>query len=100
MCITCLAQEWRLNLGSGRLAKWTRPARELEKGESGSTHEKWGVSEAVNRITASLSDFENNWLPAAASGRMSLYVTLNTLIKNNGLRNTAGPSYTPLEPLG
>jgi len=58
------------------------------------------VSEDVNRINASMSDFESNWLPTAASGRLSLYATLNNLIKSNGLRNTAGPSYTPLEPLG
>jgi hypothetical protein len=58
------------------------------------------VSEEVNRINASMRDFEGNWLSGAASGRMSLYTTLNNLIKSNGLRNTAGPSYSPLEPLG
>src|SRR5256714_6328428 len=58
------------------------------------------VSEAVNKINASMSDFENNWLPVASSGRMSLYARVNNLIKSNGLRNTAGPSYTPLEQLG
>src|SRR5436853_2852609 len=31
---------------------------------------------------------------------MSLYTTLNNLIRSNGLRNTAGPSYTALDPLG
>src|SRR5207249_10305605 len=36
----------------------------------------------------------------SGAGRMSLYTTLNNLIKSNGLRNTAGPSYTPLEPIG
>ena len=58
------------------------------------------VREQVDEITGSMSDFENNWLASASSGRMSLYVTLNNLIKSNGLRNTAGPSYTPLEPIG
>ena len=58
------------------------------------------VREEVDRITASMQDFESNWLPVAASGRLSLYSTLNNLIKSNGLRNTAGPSYTALEPLG
>jgi Tfp pilus assembly protein PilO len=58
------------------------------------------VREEVDKITASMQDFESNWLPVAASGRMSLYSTLNNLIKSNGLRNTAGPSYTALEPLG
>jgi Tfp pilus assembly protein PilO len=58
------------------------------------------VREEVDKITASMQDFESNWLPGAASGRLSLYSTLNNLIKSNGLRNTAGPSYTALEPLG
>jgi Tfp pilus assembly protein PilO len=55
---------------------------------------------AVDRINASLNDFEGNWLAAPGSGRMSLYAELNELIRSNGLRNTSGPSYTTLEPLG
>jgi hypothetical protein len=58
------------------------------------------VSERVNEITASMKDFEANYLSAAASGRLSLYSTLNDLIKENGLRNTAGPSYSPLDTIG
>jgi hypothetical protein len=58
------------------------------------------VTEKVSRINTSMQNFENNWLPVAESGRLSLYSTLNDLIKSNGLRNTAGPSYTPLEPIG
>ena len=58
------------------------------------------VSEEVDKITGSMKDFETNYLSSAAAGRMSLYTTLNELMKNNGLRNTAGPSYTPLEPIG
>ena len=58
------------------------------------------TSKAVNDINASLADFENNWLAARDTGRMSLYTTLNNLIRSNGLRNTAGPSYTALDPLG
>ena len=58
------------------------------------------VSERVNEITASMKDFEANYLSAPATGRMSLYTTLNDLIKSNGLRNTAGPSYSPLETIG
>ena len=62
--------------------------------------ETTSTSKAVNDINASLEDFENNWLAARDSGRMSLYTTLNNLIRSNGLRNTAGPSYTALDPLG
>jgi Tfp pilus assembly protein PilO len=58
------------------------------------------VSEEVKKINASMLDFETNWLPAPAPGRMSLYSTLNNLIKSNGLRNTAGPTYTALDPIG
>ena len=58
------------------------------------------VTEKVNTITASMKDFEGNYLSSPATGRMSLYTTLNDLIKSNGLRNTAGPSYSPLEPIG
>ena len=58
------------------------------------------VSEEVDKITGSMKDFETNYLTNAAAGRMSLYTTLNELMKSNGLRNTAGPSYTPLEPIG
>ena len=54
----------------------------------------------VDKINASLNDFEGNWLAAPGSGRLSLYAELNELIRSNGLRNTSGPSYTTLEPLG
>jgi hypothetical protein len=54
----------------------------------------------VRKITASLEDFEGNWLAAADSGRMTLYTELNNLISSNGLRNTSGPGYSPLEPFG
>ena len=59
-----------------------------------------GISKAVNNINTSLEDFESKWLAARDTGRMSLYTTLNNLIRSNGLRNTAGPSYTALDPLG
>lgn len=62
--------------------------------------ENISVKENVNKISASLEDFENNYLPVQDSGRMSLYTVLNGLIKSNGLRNTAGPTYSPLEVVG
>ena len=58
------------------------------------------VRQQVDKITGSMSDFESNYLASASAGRLSLYTTINNLIKSNGLRNTAGPSYTPLEPIG
>ncbi len=54
----------------------------------------------VQDITQSIDDFENKKLADANSGRMSLYDNLNLLIRKNGLRNTSGPTYTPLEAAG
>jgi Tfp pilus assembly protein PilO len=56
--------------------------------------------EAVDKIDASLRDFESNWLAVSAQGRLSLYSELNTLIRSNGVRNTSGPTYAALESLG
>ena len=58
------------------------------------------ASESVDEMNASVKDFEGNWLAVPGSGRLSLYTELNNLIRSNGLRNTAGPSYVPLEPAG
>jgi Tfp pilus assembly protein PilO len=54
----------------------------------------------VRDITQSLGDFESKKLAGANSGRMNLYDSLNLLIRKNGLRNTSGPTYTPLEATG
>ena len=54
----------------------------------------------VQTITESLDGFERKRLVTPDSGRMSLYDTLNQLIRKNALRNTSGPTYTPLEPAG
>jgi Tfp pilus assembly protein PilO len=51
----------------------------------------------VQDITESLDYFESKKLIGANLGRMGLYDTLNLLIRKNGLRNTSGPTYTPLE---
>jgi len=54
----------------------------------------------VHNITQSLEAFETTGLVDANRGRMGLYDSLNTLIRKNALRNTSGPTYTPLEPMG
>jgi Tfp pilus assembly protein PilO len=54
----------------------------------------------ITEINQSLEDFENSRLTRRDAGRMALYNQLNLLIKRNGLRNTAGPNYTALNPLG
>ena len=58
------------------------------------------TSESVDQRIASVKDFEGNWLSVSGPGRLSLYAELNNLIRSNGLRNTAGPSYSPLDPVG
>jgi hypothetical protein len=58
------------------------------------------TSEAVAQRTMSVKSFEETYLPVSGPGRLSLYAELNTLIRKNGVRNTAGPSYTALEPIG
>jgi Tfp pilus assembly protein PilO len=58
------------------------------------------IDATVHNITQSLDAFETAGLVDANRGRMGLYDSLNSLIRKNGLRNTSGPSYTPLEPVG
>jgi Tfp pilus assembly protein PilO len=55
---------------------------------------------AARKITQSLDDFESQQLLGADRGRMALYDSLNSIIRKNGLRNTSGPTYTPLEAAG
>ena len=54
----------------------------------------------VQNITQSLDTFESDRLSRANTGRMSLYDSLNQLVRKNDLRNTSGPTYTPLDPTG
>jgi hypothetical protein len=51
----------------------------------------------VAKLVSSASDFETNYLPVAAIGKNAFYQRLNGLISANGLVNTSGPDYTPLE---
>jgi Tfp pilus assembly protein PilO len=53
----------------------------------------------IQKITNSLSRFEEERLIARTPGRMDLYDELNELMRKNGLRNTSGPNYTALEPV-
>jgi Tfp pilus assembly protein PilO len=54
----------------------------------------------VATINESLQRFENERLAGRNEGRMVLYTQLNDLIRRNSLRNTAGPNYVALQPLG
>ncbi len=58
------------------------------------------TKDRVTKISDSLSDFESKHLLRADQGRMELYEELNQMIVKNGLKNTSGPTYTPLDPTG
>jgi len=79
-------------LERSRLQNQLRSSRDLMLKEQ-------DTQSTVDKIAESLNDFEDNRLPNRNQGRMSLYDELNQLIRKNGLRNTSGPSYTPLESL-
>ena len=82
-----------LQLERARLQTQLRTSQEVV--QRGQTTEA-----TVQTITQSLDAFENNQLLGANRGRMGLYDSLNVLIRKNGLRNTSGPAYVPLEPAG
>ncbi len=58
------------------------------------------TKDQVDRISTSLTNFETSYLPSLGEGPLGFYDELNQLIVKNGLRNTSGPTYTPLEPTG
>ena len=79
-----------LHLERSRLQTQLRNSQELMRhGQDTET--------VVDKITESLTDFESNRLAIRNQGRMALYEELNQLIHKNGLRNTSGPAYIPLD---
>jgi Tfp pilus assembly protein PilO len=66
----------------------------------GVVHKEEDTKEQVDKIAASLNKFETEHLMRPDQGRMDLYEELNQLIIKNGLKNTSGPTYTPLDPAG
>ena len=54
----------------------------------------------IEQINQSLQEFENQRLAQRNEGRMVLYDELNSMMRRNSLRNTSGPTYATLEPLG
>ena len=51
----------------------------------------------VAKLVTSVDDFETRFLPLPAFGQPALYQKINGLIASNGLTNTTGPDYVPLE---
>jgi len=62
--------------------------------------EEHSTQQRAHAIATSLDKFETASLVRSDEGRMALYGELNQLITKNGLRNTSGPSYTALAPIG
>ena len=58
------------------------------------------TQQTVDRAAASLNKFETDHLMRVDQGRMDLYDELNELIVKSGVRNTSGPTYTPLVSTG
>lgn len=58
------------------------------------------TKDQVDKIASSLGEFETGHLYREEQGRMELYAELNQMIVKNNLRNTSGPTYTPLDPTG
>jgi hypothetical protein len=56
--------------------------------------------DTIDRIAASLNQFESRHLLRVDQGRLDLYEELNQLILKNNVRNTSGPTYTTLDPTG
>ena len=63
-------------------------------------HKEQDTKQTVDKVTASLNKFETENLTRPDQGRMDLYEEFNQLIIKNGLKNTSGPTYTPLDPTG
>ena len=64
----------------------------------GMVNKEHGTQQTVDSVVASLSDFETKHLLRQDEGRLQLYEELNQLIIKNKVRNTAGPTYTTLDP--
>jgi Tfp pilus assembly protein PilO len=86
----------RLDALQQERARLQKQLRSAQEGYQHSTDTKT----AVDTINASLEDFESAHLVSRGTGRMALYAELNHLIRSNGLRNTAGPTYGVLAPVG
>lgn len=55
------------------------------------------TQDQVDKLVASVDDFETRFLPLPANGQTALYQRLNGLMATYGLVNTTGPDYAPLE---
>jgi len=86
---------------SGRELAHNKSESERLSAELTSANSKYGeittTEGQVNKILASVDDFETRFLPTTATGQSALYQRLNGLIHGYDLVNTTGPDYAPLE---
>lgn len=85
-----------------RLASLNNDRRQVEANLQtlgGVVTKEENTKQTVDKIAASLNKFETEHLLRADQGRM-LFDELNQMIIKNGLKNTSGPTYTPLDPIG
>jgi len=67
---------------------------------TGVVNKEANTKQRVDQIATSLTTFETEHLLRPDQGRLDLYQELNQLIIKNNLKNTSGPTYTPLDPVG
>ena len=51
----------------------------------------------ADKLRTSVNDFQARYLPVAVIGQTALYQRINGAIASNGLINTSGPAYLPLD---
>src|SRR5215468_10080483 len=85
---------------SNREVEGNRQESNRLQDELTSAQRKYGdmtsTEDQVQKLLASVNDFEINNLPVAAIGKNALYQKINGLIGSYGLVNTTGPDYTYL----
>lgn len=93
-----------LVIPSNRELEQNRAERDRLEKDLVSARSKYGsitsTESQVAKLISSVNDFETNNLPVAAIGKNAFYQRLNGLIAANGLVNTSGPDYAPLETAG
>lgn len=99
--IAALTVYFFLTLPAQREIERNRATRDRLEQDLASAREKYGsitsTETQVAKLISSVTEFENQFLPVASTGRTSLYQRLNGLIASHGLVNTSGPDYAALE---
>lgn len=99
--IAALATYFFFTLPAKRELERNLSTRDRLAAEMASARSKYGditnIEAHVAKLVSSVDDFEGTYLPVAANGNTALYQKLNGLIAANGLINTNGPDYAPLE---